>query len=319
MMNKTILTGASGFLGSHIAEILLDTGISTHVLLRQSSSLSNIPPECTVSRVDFLNPDSISSALADADVIIHSAGATSAGSQEEFDRANGLITRNMLIARNRSASDALFIFISSQAASGPGGKGPVTNYGRSKLLGEYAVRDTENWIILRPPAIFGPRDPASTPILELALKGLFISPWINKGGFALAYAPDLAQLIAHLPEYPEAIGKTLEPSYGRLFSWKDFHKLLQQAAERRILHLRIPPFLIHSAGFMSEALSSMIGGTPFFSRDKCRELLAHDWKLENGLTEKITGWKPAATVEKALEETFNWIRSKSGCHTISCG
>ena len=310
-MNEIILTGASGFLGSHIAEILLDTGISAHVLLRQSSSLFNIPPECIVSRVDFMNPDSIGSALANADVIIHSAGATSAGSQEEFDRANGLITRNMLIARDKSASGALFIFISSQAASGPGGKGPVTDYGRSKLLGEYAVRDTENWIIVRPPAIFGPRDPASTPVLRLALKGLFISPWINRGGFALAYAPDLAQLIIHLPEFPEAVGKTLEPSYGRLFSWKDFHRLLQKASGRRILHLRIPAFLVHSAGFMSETLAAMTGRTPFFGRDKCKELLAHDWKLENGLTEEITGWKPAIPVEQALTETFSWIRSKS--------
>ena len=181
-MNKTILTGSSGFLGSHIIDILLEKGIPVHALLRQSSSLANLSDECRISRVDFMNPDSMAEDLTGADLIIHAAGATSAQSQEEFDRVNALVTKNMLTARDRYAKDALFIYISSQAASGPAGCGPVTDYGRSKLLGEFAVRDTENWVIVRPPAIFGSRDPASTPVMKMALRGLFVSPWMNGGG-----------------------------------------------------------------------------------------------------------------------------------------
>ncbi len=310
-MNKTILTGSSGFLGSHIIDILLEKGIPVHALLRHSSSLAHLPDDCSISRIDFMNPDSMALDFTGTDVIIHAAGATSAASQEEFDRANALVTKNLLTARDKYAKNALFIYISSQAASGPAGSGPVTDYGRSKLLGEFAVRDTENWVIVRPPAIFGSRDPASMPVMKLALRGLFVSPWINRGGFCLVYVQDLARLITKLPEYPETVSKTLEPSYGRLFSWKDFHRILEKATGRQILHLRIPPVLLHTAGFVSEALASLTGKTPFFCRDKCRELLATEWPVEEGLTHRLTGWEPAIPVEEAMKITLQWVKAQN--------
>jgi nucleoside-diphosphate-sugar epimerase len=310
-MKKITITGASGFLGSHITGIFLNRGNPVNALLRESSVVSTTMGDSVISRVNFMNPDSIAEAILETDVIIHAAGATSASSQEEFDRANALVTKNLLTAREKSSPDSLFIYISSQAASGPAGRGPVTAYGRSKLLGEFAVREAENWIIVRPPAIFGARDPASSPILRSAMKGFFVSPWKNRGGFCLVYVRDLAELIAILPEHPETLGVTLEPSYGKLFSWLDFHRILEQAAGRRILHIRIPPFLVHTAGFMSEALASISGTTPFFCRDKCRELLATDWTPEEGLTERLTGWKPSMTVEDAMRETFQWLQKET--------
>lgn len=310
VMGRTVVTGASGFLGSHVAETLLSKDRDVLAMLRHTSSLAMVPQGCPTARVDFMDPASMEEAVSGAEVIVHAAGATSAGSQEEFDRANALVTRNMLAARDMYAKGSLFIYISSQAASGPSGCGPVTAYGRSKLLGELAVKETGNWLILRPPAIFGPGDPASAPVLRMALKGVFLSPWMNRGGFCLVFAGDLAKLTADLPGFPDAVGRTLEPSYGRLYSWKDFHRILESASGRRILHVRVPPALVQAAGFMNEALSSFVGRTPFFCRDKCRELLACSWDLEDGLTRRLTGWEPSMTVEEAMAETFRWVRDR---------
>ncbi len=307
VMGTTVITGASGFLGSHVAETLISEGGDVLAMLRPTSSPALVPAGCPTARVDFMDPSSMEEAVSGAGVIVHAAGATSAVSQEEFDRANALVTRNMLAARNMYAKDSLFIYISSQAASGPSGCGPVTAYGRSKLLGELAVKETGNWVIVRPPAIFGPGDPASAPVLRMALKGLFFSPWMNRGGFCLVFARDLARLTADLPDFPDTVGKTLEPSYGRLYSWKDFHRILERASGRRILHVRVPPLLVQAAGFMNEALSSFVGRTPFFCREKCRELLACGWEVEDGLTRRLTGWEPSLTVEEAMAETLRWV------------
>lgn len=307
VMGRTVITGASGFLGSHVTETLMSKDGDVLAMLRPTSSLAMVPAGCPTTRVDFMDPASMKQAVSGAGVIVHAAGATSAGSQEEFDRANALVTRNILAARDMYAKDSLFIYISSQAASGPSASGPVTAYGRSKLLGELAVKGTDNWVILRPPAIFGPRDPASAPVLRMALKGLFFSPWMNRGGFCLVFVEDLARLTADLPDFPDTVGNTLEPSYGRIYSWKDFHRILEKASGRRILHMRVPPVLVQAAGFMNEALSSFVGRTPFFCRDKCRELLACDWEVEDGLTRRLTGWEPSMTVEEAMAVTFRWI------------
>ncbi len=304
MARKAVLTGASGFIGSHVAGRLLGRGYSVKALLRKTSSTTGIPGGCDVTRVDFLDPESMAGPMEGCDTVIHCAGATSAGSREEFDRINALITANVLKARKKAAPEALFIYVSSQAAAGPSGNGPVTAYGRSKLLGEFAVRDSGNWMIIRPPAVFGPGDDASAPVMRAALKGFFFSPRIRGRGFPLVFVDDLADLVALLPERPGAMERILTPSYGRLFSWNDFHRLLQEASGRHIIHVRVPVPLVLAVALVSEAAAAISGRVPFFCREKCRELLAAEWKLEEGLTGRLTGWSPATPVRKALEKTL---------------
>jgi nucleoside-diphosphate-sugar epimerase len=303
-MRTAVLTGASGFVGSHAAARLLAEGWHVRALLREGSSTAKLPGGCEVVRVDFMDERGIAPHLTDSDALIHLAGAVKARSQEEFDRANALITRKLVAARDRSATGCRFILVSSQAAAGPAGAGgPVTAYGRSKLLGESTLRSSSNWVIVRPPAVFGPGDDASAQMFRMAARGLLVTPW-TRGRFGMIFVSDLAALLATLAASGAAEGEILEPSYGVGYSWRDFHQVLQKAAGRRILHLRVPPALVVAAAFTSELASSVTGSCPFFTRDKCRELLAASWEVEERRTTELTGWTPSMPLVDALRKTL---------------
>jgi nucleoside-diphosphate-sugar epimerase len=305
---NVFLTGASGFLGSHLAVRLIQDGHSVTAAVRSSSSTVNIPEECSIVRVDFLDSSCLASHLADVSLIYHIAGATKGRSREEFDLANAGVTRALVKAAEEACPDALFVLASSQSASGPSASGPVSCYGASKLLAEKAASVMGRWIVVRPPAVIGPLDPAARPLFRLAAKGLFVSP-ANRGGFALVFVDDLVRLFASLPAIPAAVGRILQPSYNELYTWKAFHALLEKAAGRRILHLRIPAFLLRLAGHTSEMVSLFTRENRMITREKVREFLCCEWVLDRGFTEDLTGWRPEVPIEDAVARTLEWAIS----------
>lgn len=309
-MADVYLTGASGFIGSRVANQLLEKGYSVTAALRSTSSLARVPSGCSIVRVDFLDPDSIEPHLQGTRAIYHIAGTTKAVSQEEFDRGNAATTRVLLKAREAASPDALFVLASSQAAAGPGDRGPISPYGSSKLLAEKITMRTARWVVVRPPAVFGPDDPATEPIIRLADRGLFFSPLVGSGGFGLVYVEDLARLFVMLMECPEAVSQTLLPAYDHPVSWKEFYGGISRAAERKILHLRLPVFLVPGIGYLCEYAASLRGRCASFDRYKAREFVCCDWKLDDGLTRKLTGWKTEVGLVEGLRRTFSEYRAK---------
>ncbi|MGZ5429649.1 MAG: NAD-dependent epimerase/dehydratase family protein, partial [Thermoanaerobaculia bacterium] len=114
-----------------------------------------------------------------ASAVVHLAGKTSARNEAEYMAANAAGPANVVAAVRKSTPDAHVVLVSSQAAGGPSPNGapvraadpprPVSSYGRSKLAGEEAVRNEPGlaFTILRPSAVYGPR--------ERAIRGLFVA------------------------------------------------------------------------------------------------------------------------------------------------
>jgi len=309
-LERVFVTGASGFLGSRLLESLASEELEVVAACRTTSRLGPIPARCVVKRVDFMDPRALERLLPGVTTIYHLAGATAARSQEQFDLSNAAVTRSLLAARSSVAPDALFVYVSSQSACGPCREGPITPYGRSKLMGEVIVRRSENWVIVRPPAVFGPGDEAAAPLFRLARRGLMPVPLKQGSGFSLIFVDDLVDLLRRLGDSPGARGMILEPSYGKIWGWNEFRKVLERAAGRRILPVPVPARLVVAAGFVSEAAGVLSGHCPVFDRHKGRELVAEGWTADASSAKRATGWTPATRIEDALRLTLESCRPR---------
>ncbi len=234
---KVLVTGASGFLGSHVAEQLASEGHEVRLLLRRTSNrrfLTGFPFEEATG--DVTRASSLPAAVAGMDAIVHSAGLVKARNEAEFHAVNGEGTANLLAAITQAAPTLKrFVHVSSLAAHGPSDDGaarpadaranPVSAYGRSKLAGERFVRESRiaaRAVIFRPPVIYGPRDPALVPFFRLSR--MRVAPLLIGGHnqISIVYVDDVARAIVQATTAEADIsGKTYCPEDGRVHTWRD--------------------------------------------------------------------------------------------------
>jgi 2-alkyl-3-oxoalkanoate reductase len=205
---KVLVTGASGFLGGHVAEALSSRGDRVRALVRKTSNRKHLE---TLANIELFEGsveqvERVREAVDGVDAIVHCAGIVKARGLDEFFAVNVGGTSNLVeAARQRGKSLKRFVHVSSLEACGPSADGgpvppdqenPVTAYGRSKLAAEKVVlsaRGDMPVVVLRPAAIYGPRDVEILDAFKSVKRGLF--PVINGGRSKTIwiYASDCAQ------------------------------------------------------------------------------------------------------------------------------
>lgn len=221
---KILLTGANGFVGSHILDSLQVRGIATAIVLRPDSNRRLIEshlPHVTVRTGSLNDPDSLGAAMQDVTHLIHCAGCTKALRASEFYEVNQTGTRHVVEAVNRQSERIQrLVHISSLAAGGPASQArpageddpphPVSDYGRSKLAGEEEVRKAckPDYVILRPPAVYGPRDTGFLPLFKAVQNHVLPRFGGGRQQLSLVFAKDLAEIAVTCLTHPAAAGKT---------------------------------------------------------------------------------------------------------------
>src|SRR5690606_26960589 len=250
-----LVTGATGFLGSHIAEQLSQSGAKVRALVRGTSDtrflegLNNV--ELVTGAVDDF--ESCVRACQGVEGIIHSAGLVKAKSPDDFRRVNTEGTENLLRAAEKAGSVRRFVFVSSQAVAGPSDEactpvcvgndgGPVTAYGRSKLAAEkilLASKKEIHSVILRPPAIYGPRD-GEILVFFKAVKG-GVLPLTNplEAKYSMIYGPDCAAACVKALSANVESGTTLFLDDGHPVSFKEMIEQVEAALGKKAW-LRVP-------------------------------------------------------------------------------
>lgn len=322
---KVFVTGASGFLGSHVAEQLSEQGHSVVALVRRSSNTKFLS---TLKNVELAfgaveDAASVRAAMKGADAVVHSAGLVKARNEQEFVRVNVDGTRNVMdAAREESPGLRRFVFVSSLAAIGPSADGkpvsgvaegrPVTAYGRSKLEAErlvLAAKDTMPVVVLRPPMIYGPRDPESFAFFQSVSRRFL--PFLGDGSntMSVIYASDAASACIRAIDSDAASGKAYFIDDGRVYVWKEMLADIERAlGSQAFVRVGVPFSLLRGAAAVSEGLSKITGKAVMLTRDKVNELSAPHWVCDSSETRRDLGWEPQVDWREGATRAVEWYR-----------
>ncbi|HEU4333912.1 MAG TPA: NAD-dependent epimerase/dehydratase family protein [Candidatus Eisenbacteria bacterium] len=317
-----VVTGASGFVGSHVVDELLRRGARVRCLLRSSSSrrwLEGKPVELVFVSLD--DAPALEAAVAGATWIVHAAGLTSARSAAEFHAVNVGGTERMLRAALAAGPELRrFLYVSSLAAAGPSRDGmpvteahpprPVSAYGESKLRGEelvHQLRDRLPVCSVRPPAVYGPRDEATLKVFR-ALRWHVRPELRAHGRFSMIYVEDLARAIALVLEDERALGEIFFASEPDVCDYERLGVEAQAAMGSWAVPLRLPGWLLTAGAMAGEAWGAITRTPPFLSRAKLQEIGAGDWICSSAKIRSRLGWAPSVPMEEGLKRSVAWYR-----------
>ena len=312
MPDRVLLTGATGFVGSHIAGAFVEAGYEVLCGVRASSDMrwiSDLPIE-RVSLDVKGGAEGLPRAVENADLVVHAAGITRARRVEDYHSVNAEGTRRLAVAAFE-AGVRRFVLISSLAARGPDDPTkddhPESAYGRSKLEAEAYLRSLGGRmeaVVLRPAAVYGPRDTDLLPLFKMARRGWLPVP---SGANLLqpVYATDVA--MAALAAAREPVGSGPFPVAERArYTWKDVVAGLEEALERTIRAVRMPAASFTLAGRAAELAARPFSAVPPFDERRTRDLAVHTWTCDTSGTEEALRWEAEVTLPEGLERTARW-------------
>ena len=322
---RILLTGASGFLGSHIAEQLDQQGADVRALVRPTSDTRFLEGLAHVTLLSgaLSDEDSLLAATEGVDGIIHAAGLVKARRPADFHRTNEQGTANLLDAAKQNAPGIeRFVLVSSLTVMGPSEDGrpvpagaspnPVTHYGRSKLAAEKVARaeaDSLPITIIRPPMIYGPRDREILPFFKSVQLGVLPLTGSPDSALSAIYAADCAAACIKALEANVPSGSTYFVEDGCLETLGGLIRHIENALGRRAwLRVPVPRFLMYGAALGSEFYGRVMGRAVMLTRDKLNELLAPHWVCDSTEAQAALGWKPRISFAEGTRITGAWYR-----------
>ena len=305
-MNGVIaVTGATGFIGSHLLSRLDAEQIPTRALIRQKRNRTpDVPSSTEIVSGSLQDHAAMVRLLTGAQRCVHLAGATTAVNVSGYHAANVIGTYNMA-ACAAAAGVEHFVYVSSQAARAPS----LSNYAASKALGEDALdafKAKMKITIIRPPAVIGAGDPMLQPLLDLIRKGWLPAPKDPKGvtrSVAIISADDLVSHIVDALRSDAAEPQCLEPCSVASTNWTEIASAASNVLGRKVRLVRIPSTLMKAAAICADAISKLTRRSFSLSQGKVRELLTVDWTYDHPV-------RDAMTLQEVFEACLNEDQNK---------
>ena len=327
LSSPVLITGASGFVGGHLAESLASRGVKVQLLVRPTSRLS-FPTTASMKlcQGDVTDLESVRRAAKGAKVIYHLAGVLRGSDFSAYERVNAQGTRNVCLAAEGSRSLKRLVYVSSLSAAGPSPEDgeltetmpcrPVSFYGQTKRMGEEIALSFGKKFevtILRPGAVYGPRETDIFEYFKMVQGGMVFNNGDGSQRVSFVYVSDLVNAILLAGHVPKARGQVFFVSDGKSLDWNELSAQIGLALQKSYKTFNVPLKIVKIAATLGDRMARWTGKSflpPIVSRDKIKEGEAPGWVCSNRKIARLLGFKPGFDIKKGIRATAGFYRSE---------
>ncbi len=322
---NVLVTGGTGFVGGNLVEALLKRGCSVTCLVRNAGKTPMLrKPGVRLVIGDLSDTGSLRKAVRGVDTVFHIAGAIKALKREHYMEANRFGTRRLLEAvADINPNLNRFVHMSSLSAAGPSKNGqklredeepnPISWYGESKLESEREVLNFAAAFpvtILRPSAVYGPRDMETLQIFRMIQWGCLFTPGRSSRQFSLIHVEDLSEACFLAAVNNTSSGEIFYISRPEVYSWEDVGNAIALAMAKKYVRIPFPQWIATGAGMAGDLWSGLTGRPATVNSRKIEELLQPFWLCDSSKSLHNIGFIPSISLDRGIKETVSWYRNR---------
>ncbi len=318
-----VVTGANGFVGSHLVDNLLDKNFIVRCIVRKSSNLKWLEgKKVEIYDSGLFNKEGLRQAFKDANYIFHVAGVVKSKTKEGYFKGNVGTTKNLLeVALENSTTIKRFLLVSSGTVTGPSPDGkplneksecsPITTYGKSKLEGEktaLSYKDKLPITVCRAPAVYGERDTEIFIYFQTFNKGLTTTIGFNKKELSLIHAADLVEgfYLAAISE--KAKGEIYYISSEKFYTWQEINSVTSKVLNKKPIIIKVPHFLVFTISAFAQFFAMFSNKPATLNIEKAKDITQQFWIFDTSKAIKDLGYGQKISLEDGIKRTCDWYK-----------
>ncbi|MDR3665565.1 MAG: NAD(P)-dependent oxidoreductase [Ignavibacteriaceae bacterium] len=321
-----VVTGANGFVGSHLVDLLLENNYIVRCITRKSSNLKWLKDkDVQIFDSGLMDKEGLRKAFNGADYIYHVAGVVKSKKPEGYFKGNVDTTRALLeTAVEFKGTIKKFLIVSSQTAVGPSYNGkviteddpcnPITTYGRSKLAEEELAKSFMNLLpitICRAPAVFGDRDTEIFIFFRTFNKGLMTTIGFDKKLISLIYVKDLVKGFMLAAESLKSAGQTYFISSEKYYSWDEIGNITSKVLGKNPVKIKVPHSMVYFIAAIAQFFAIFSNKPATLNLEKARDLTRNAWICDTSKAIRELNYHQSFPLEEGIKRTCDWYKSQN--------